>query len=90
MPIKQAAYKALRQMKKKAARNAKVKANVEYLLRQSRKLLETKKIKEAQEQVKKTVVALDKAAQHGIMKKNTVSRLKSRLMSRTASLTAKK
>lgn len=82
MPIKKAAFKTQRQAARKIARNAKVKANVDVLLRQSRKLLASKKIKESESMIKKTISALDKAAQYGIMKKNTVSRLKSRLMIR--------
>lgn len=82
MPIKKAAFKALRQNQKKISRNLKVKSQVDFLIRQSRHLLAGKKMKEAQEQIKKAVKALDKAAQYGIMKKNTVSRLKSRLMNK--------
>lgn len=80
MPIKKAAFKALRQMKKKMANNSKIKSEAEYLLRKSRSLIKDMKLKEATDAVKKTVVTLDRAVQNGILKKNTVSRLKSRLM----------
>lgn len=82
MPIKKAAFKAWRQTKKRHERNAKVKSETQFLVRQGRKLAESKKAKEAEETIKKAIKALDKAAQQGIIKKNTVARTKSRLMKR--------
>ena len=80
MPIKHAAFKAWRKTKKNTSRNAQVKSNVSALLRHSRKMVKALDLKPAAEEIKKAIVALDKAAQNKIMKKNTVSRLKSRLM----------
>ena len=82
MPIKKAAFKHLRQTKKRTLRNKKVKNNLKLLIKKSRKLIEVKKKDEAKEWVSKTIKALDKAAQKKIIKKNKVSRLKSRLIKR--------
>lgn len=82
MPIKKAAFKALRQSKKHYLHNKKIKDNLKSLIKKSRKLIEAKKKDEAKEWVGKTIKALDKAAQKKIIKKNKASRLKSRLVRR--------
>ncbi|MDP3985934.1 MAG: 30S ribosomal protein S20 [Candidatus Veblenbacteria bacterium] len=79
MPNTSAATKALRQTKKRTARNQKVKSGVEIALRQARKAIVAKS-NEAKELVKQAVTRLDRAAQKGALKPNTASRLKSRLM----------
>ena len=86
MPIKQAAFKALRQSRKSRERNLKIKNNLRHLLKEFRKSLEVKDKNKAQESVKKLIVALDKAAQKKVIKKNKASRLKSRLMKKLNSL----
>ena len=80
MPIQKAAFKHLRQTKKRTLRNKKVKNNLKLLIKKSRKLIEAKKKDEAKEWVNNAVKALDKAAQSKNIKKNKASRLKSRLM----------
>ncbi len=70
MPIKENAKKALRQSLKRTARNKLAKVEIESLRIKVRKLLDAKKPKEAA----------------GIMKKNTVARLKSRLMKKVNAL----
>jgi len=80
MPIKQAAFKALRQAKKRTLRNRKVKIGIEKLLKSARKSAIAKKAKEAEELAKKAIKAIDKAAQKKILKKNTAARMKSRLL----------
>ncbi len=82
MPIKKAAFKALRQSKKRAARNKKIKEELKMLLKKSRKLIEAKKIDEAKEAVKNAVKMFDRAVTKGIIKRNTAARKKSRLMKR--------
>ncbi len=79
MPIKQSAMKALRQSDKKAERNKTVKENVAYLRRMTRKAIDAGDMKKAEALAKDVVKATDKALQNGVMKKNTVSRIKSRL-----------
>lgn len=86
MPIKQAAFKHIRQSKKRYLKNKRVKGNLKLLIKKSRKLIESKKKDEANELIKKAIIALDKAAQKGIIKKNTAARKKSRLMKRLNNL----
>lgn len=73
------AEKALRQTKKRTLRNTKVREGVQFLRRSVRKALASKELKTAQETAKATVKAIDKAVQNGVLKKNTGSRIKSRL-----------
>ena len=86
MPVKKSAIKALRQSKKRAIHNKKVKDNIAYLLKNARKLIEAKEKSKAKEFIDKVLKALDKAVQKGIMKKNTCSRTKSRLMKKLNAL----
>lgn len=79
MPNKKNAEKALRQAKKRTVRNLKVKRDLKQLLKVTLSHLE-KKEQAAAAKVKEAYQALDKAAKKGILKKNTASRKKSRLM----------
>jgi len=78
MPNKLSAKKELRKSKKRQIVNQKALDNIKTLIKKSRKAIEAKG-KEAEELVKKTLKALDKAAQKGLIKKNTRDRRKSRL-----------
>ena len=80
MAIKHAAAKAIRKSAKNHAFNLKVKGEFKTLLKDARKLVSAKKIDDAVKKVRETVQSLDKAARKGVIKKNTASRLKSRLM----------
>jgi len=80
MPIKKAAEKALRQTKKRTARNLKIKETIAFLRRSIRKAAETKDVKKAEQLVKSLIQVLDKAVQNRVIKLNTGSRTKSRLM----------
>lgn len=86
MPIKQAAFKALRQSKKRNLRNKERKDSLKKLLKQARRSIEDKKADEALELVKKSIKILDKLAQRGVIKKNTASRKKSRLVKKLNSI----
>ena len=86
MPVKQAAYKHLRQTKKRTAKNQKEKQSFKYLVKQTRKAIEAKDKGKATDLLKKTGKALDKAAQHGIIKKNTAGRYQSRLAKQVSKL----
>jgi len=90
MPIKAASFKALRQTKKHAERNKLAKLQIADARRSFRKAVEKSENEKAAEAVKKSIKLLDKAYSRGIMKLNTVSRHKSRLMKRLAALGAKK
>lgn len=77
-----ASIKDIRKTKKRTSRNIAVTNHIDNLRRKARKLLESKQAVSF-ELAKEIISALDKAYQRGIMKKNTVSRYKSRLMKKT-------
>ncbi|MFH1820602.1 MAG: 30S ribosomal protein S20 [Candidatus Nealsonbacteria bacterium] len=79
MPIKQSAKKALRQSIKHKALNLKYKNKIKDLIKEVRSLVTKNKMKEAKNLMPAIQKALDKAAKTGVIKKNTASRLKSRL-----------
>ena len=81
MPIKQSAVKELRKNKKRASVNARVLATVDRLARQARKAIVAKS-SDVATLLKTIQKTLDKAAARGIIKKNTVARVKSRLAAR--------
>ncbi len=80
MPIKKAAVKALKQSKKSALRNFKVKQNIKDLMKDSIQLIDGKKNEGLAEKIKSAVKSIDRAVQKKIIKKNTGARKKSRLM----------
>jgi len=80
MPTKDAAIKALRQSKTRRARNQAVLANLKKLVKQSRLALKAKDMGKLESLTKETARALDRAAQKGVIKKNTAARKKSRLV----------
>lgn len=82
MPIKANAEKALRQSKKRAARNEAALDTISFLTKKVRKSIHEKDKTGALEHVKKTIKAIDKAQGRGILKLNTAARKKSRLMKR--------
>ncbi|MEK7546348.1 MAG: 30S ribosomal protein S20 [Patescibacteria group bacterium] len=90
MPIKAAAFKALRQTKKHAERNKLAKLKLADARRAVRKALDSAEVKKAEEAVKTAIKMLDKAYSRGIMKLNTVARRKSRLMANLSKLAASK
>lgn len=79
MPIKKSAKKALRQSKKRRARNLGRKKKIKDLTKEIRNLISQKKIKEAKALLPQIYKILDKAAKVGTIKKNTASRKKSRI-----------
>ena len=85
MPNKKSAAKALRQSIKRAARNYKVKRAIKEVIKDSKKLIETKE-KAAADKVKQAIKLLDKAVAKKIIKKNTAARKKSRLMKKLNSI----
>ena len=78
MPNTASAKKELRKSIKRQQRHLKIKNNLKNLIKDSRRAIEAKG-ETAKELVAKTLKALDKAAQKGIIKKNTGKRKKSRL-----------
>ena len=85
MPIKQASWKSLRQSRVHALRNKKRKEAVRTAVKSAVASL-AKKEEAAKETVKKAIQALDKSVKSGLLKKNTASRKKSRLMKKLNAL----
>lgn len=79
MPITTSAKKALRQSKKRYLANQKTKEELRTVIKNFRKLMQNRKLKEAKTQLQLVFKKLDKAAKINLLKKNTASRLKSRL-----------
>jgi len=86
MPIKESAFKAIRQSKKREIYNKEIKTNISWLKRQFLKAIGKKDKKIASDFYLKLQKFLDKATQKGVIKKNTASRSKSRLFKKLDSL----
>ena len=79
MPITQSAKKALRNSKRKRGFNIVKKELINKIVKQVKKLVGEKKYKEALALMPQVQKILDKSAKTGLLKKNTVSRKKSRI-----------
>lgn len=79
MPITKSAKKALRQSKKRRAKNIRALKSIRKLLKETDVLVLEKKTDKLKEVLPKVYKALDKAAKTGLIKKNTVARKKSRI-----------
>ncbi len=80
MPITTSAKKALRGSKRKRVFNLKKKDQVSKTLKQFKKLVADKNTKEAEKMLPQVQKVLDKATKTGLLKKNTSSRKKARLV----------
>jgi len=78
MPNRKSAKKELRKSKANTVYNKKIKDTAKSLVKRSVKAIDAKDEK-AKELVTKALKTLDKAAQKGVIKKNTRNRRKSRL-----------
>lgn len=79
MPITKSAKKALRQNIKKKALNTRYKRRFRALIKEFRKNITANNLEDAKKSLPQIFKALDKAAKHGTIKKNTAGRYKSRL-----------
>jgi len=79
MPIKQAAFKALRKNLRQRQRHLKAYSDLEALIRQVRRAVTGKNRQKAQDWLKQAIKKIDRAQQRGLLKKNTAGRKKSRL-----------
>jgi small subunit ribosomal protein S20 len=79
MPIIKAAKKYMRVTKSKTAKNQKIKGAFRSAIKATREAVAKGEADKAQESLKNVVVALDKAVQKKIIKKNNAARRKSRL-----------
>jgi small subunit ribosomal protein S20 len=79
MPITQSAKKALRGSQKKRGFNIAKKELINKAVKQVKKLVLEKKVKEAMAMMPQVQKILDKSVKTGLIKKNTASRKKSRI-----------
>ncbi len=79
MPITKSAKKALRGSDRKKVFNLRRKKAIENALFELKKLLKDKKVEDATKLLPKVYKAIDKAAKHNTISKNTAARRKSRL-----------
>lgn len=79
MPQKRSAYKELRKAKKRHLRNISTRSELKSLIKKFLSFIKEKKSEEARLFFKEISSKLDKAANKGIIRKNTASRRKSRL-----------
>ena len=79
MPVTKSAKKALRQSRKRRARNVRQKKKIKNLLKEVMSLVSQNRPEEAKKLLPQTYKVLDKAAKTGLMKKNTVARKKARI-----------
>ncbi len=84
----QSQIKRNRQNEKRRLRNRTVRGTARTADNNARKAIESGK-PETREEVMKAISALDKAAEKGVIHKNTAARRKSRLMKHLAALTTK-
>lgn len=80
MPITKSAKKALRQNERRRKRNLLYKNKIKDLRKKIRKLVEEKKFKDAKSLLPLYYKIVDKAAKENVIKKNTASRKKSRIV----------
>jgi small subunit ribosomal protein S20 len=85
MPNKKSAAKELRKAVKRNAANKKVSNKLKDLVKTSLKQIKASD-KQVKEDYKKTIQAIDKATKKGVIKKNTASRKKSKLMKKVNAL----
>lgn len=79
MAITKSAKKALRQSIRRRAGNLIYKNKIKSLIKETKLLVAQKKTKEAKDLLPQLYKALDKAAKVNVIKKNTASRVKSRI-----------
>lgn len=84
MPNTQSAKKALRQNKRNRVTNLERKSKLKNEVKTYKKLVSAGNTEEAAKQLPKVYKALDKSAKTNVIKKNTASRLKSRLSKKIA------
>ena len=80
----------MRQDKKRASRNKKIKSDITALVRKIREAIKKNDHPKADEWLKQAIKKIDRAAQKGVIKKNTAGRKKSRLFKAVNSLAKKK
>lgn len=80
MANRKSAIKRLRSAERRRLHNRTYRGRARTAVKQARSLIEEGQIEDARQAVRVAVVALDKAAQKGIIRKNNAARRKARLM----------
>ena len=80
MANSKSAIKRLRSAERRRLRNRVYRGRARTAVKKARRLMNEGQVGQAREAVRTAVVALDKAAQKGIIRKNNAARRKSRLM----------
>lgn len=80
MPNTKSAMKAMRSSERKRVQNRVYRSRAGTYVKRARSLIEAGRLEEAQEAVRLAVIALDRAAQKGVIHQNNAARRKSRLM----------
>lgn len=84
------AIKRIRQTKRRDARNQQNASRLKTQVRKLKKALESSDADSAKNLLKPTISVVDKSVQKGVLKKNTASRIKSRLTRRVRGLASAK
>jgi small subunit ribosomal protein S20 len=84
------AIKRIRQTKRRDERNQQNSSRLKTQVRKLKRALESSDATAAKDLLKPTISVLDKSVQKGVLKKNTASRLKSRLTRRVRGLATAK
>jgi small subunit ribosomal protein S20 len=84
------AIKRIRQTKKRDERNQQNSSRLKTQVRKLKRALDISDANSAKDLLKPTISVLDKSVQKGVLKKNTASRLKSRLTRRVRGLATAK
>ncbi len=88
MPIKKAAFKSMRQDKKRRLRNLRIISDLKTKARKFETLIAEKNKEEAKSTLNELISKIDKAKSKGTIHKNIASRKKSRLTKKLTQLTA--
>lgn len=89
MPIKKSAKKYMRVTERKTEKNRKIKGVFRSAIKATKEAIGSVDVSKAQEFLKKSIKALDKAGQKKVLHKNTVARKKARLNRAVKALTLK-
>lgn len=79
MPNIKSAKKRVKYIAKHTARNTAVRSSVKTAIKRFRSVAESGDLNQAQEQYRRAVSAIDKAAKKGVIHRNTAARKKSKL-----------
>lgn len=82
MPTQRASFKHLRQTKKRTVKNRAEQERMKSIIKKVQRSTDAEKSGDLTTMIRTAVQAIDKAAQHGIIKKNAAARKKSRIMRR--------